>query len=120
MHIRACERLRLAGWLLVFSVAALVAPGASASQAHLAGPSVLHISSAATFKGGNFAPGTAVTVVVRQPNGAESAHSLMVDSSGKITYTMAPKVDGSLYDPGDRFRRSGVSDSTFQRASVKS
>jgi hypothetical protein len=94
MLIRACERVRLAGWLLVFSVAALAAPGASANQAHLAGPSVLHISSAASFKGGNFAPGTAVTVVVRQPNGAESAHSLMVDSSGKIAYTMTPKAEG--------------------------
>ena len=94
MLIRACDRVRLAGWLVVVSVATLVAPSASANQAHLAGPSVLHISSAASFKGGNFAPGTAVTVVVRQPNGAESAHSLMVDSAGKITYAMTPKVQG--------------------------
>ncbi len=94
MFIRACERWRLASWLLVFSVAAFVAPAHSANPPHLAGPSVLQTSSAASFKGGNFAPGTAVTVVVRQPNGAESAHNLMVDSSGKITYTMTPKAVG--------------------------
>ena len=94
MMIRVCALLRRAGWLFAFAGAALVAPGTWASQAHFAGPSVLHISSSASFKGGNFAPGTAVTVVVRQPNGAESAHSLMVDSGGKIAYTVTPKVEG--------------------------
>ena len=94
MRIRAYERVRRAGWLLVFTGAAFVASGAWANQAHLAGPSVLHVSSAASFSGGNFAPGTAVTVVVRQPNGAESGISVMVDSRGKIAYTMTPSVQG--------------------------
>ena len=94
MVIRFCALLRRAGFMLVFAGAALVAPSAGANPAHFAGPSVLQISSSASFRGGNFAPGTAVTVVVRQPNGAESAHGLMVDSAGKITYTMAPKVQG--------------------------
>ena len=94
MVIRACEYLRRAGWALVFSGTAFLAPGAWANQAHLAGPSMLQASSAARFNGGNFPPGTAVTVVVRQPNGAESASNLMVDSGGKIAYTMTPRVEG--------------------------
>ena len=94
MVTRFSALLRRAGWLFVFAGAALVAPSAWANQTHFAGPSVLQISSSASFKGGNFAPGTAVTVVVRQPNGAESAHGLMVDSAGKISYTVIPKAAG--------------------------
>ena len=94
MIIRFCALLRRAGWLFVFAGAALVAPSAWSNQTHFSGPSVLQIASSTSFKGGNFAPGTAVTVVVRQPNGAESAHGVMVDSAGKIAYTVVPKVQG--------------------------
>jgi hypothetical protein len=55
---------------------------------------VLQVASAASFSGGNFTPGTAVTVVVRQPSGAESANSVMVDASGKISYSVTPAVEG--------------------------
>ena len=94
MAIRFCARLRRASWLFVLAGAAVVAPSAWANQTHFAGPSVLQISKSGSFKGGNFAPGTAVTVVVRQPSGSESAHGVMVDSAGKLAYTVVPKVQG--------------------------
>lgn len=94
MRNRAISQLQRAGWVIVFGAATLIAPAAWANQAHFGGPSVLTVASAATFSGGNFAPGSAVTVVVRQPNGAESANSVMVDANGRISYSVTPTVEG--------------------------
>lgn len=106
MRKRAIGQVLRAGWVIAFGGATLLASGSWANQAHFAGPSVLPVASAATFNAGNFAPGTAVTVVVRQPNGAESASSVMVDANGKIAYSITPAVEGvytlRVTDPGGR------------------
>jgi len=94
MRNRAIGRVQRAGWVIAFAGATLLASSGWASQAHFGGPSVLQVASAATFSGGNLAPGTAVTVVVRLPNGAESASSVMVDASGRISYSVTPAVEG--------------------------
>lgn len=52
----------------------------------LAGPSVLAGGTPGKFEGATLPPGTAVTIVIRQPDGIETSHHAMVDGAGRISH----------------------------------
>ena len=81
----------------IFSAMTLVAATAGAVQAqpaYLSGPSIASAKQAAIFRGANFAPNSAVTVMVKAPSGTEAGFSAVTDAEGKLVYEFVPTENG--------------------------
>jgi hypothetical protein len=66
-----------------------------ASAASFAGPSVVRFAEEAVFTGSDYAPGSAVTIVVTFPGGAEIRDSASVGDDGTLTYRFTPQAAGA-------------------------
>lgn len=59
-----------------------------------AGPSVLPSGSPGRFEGATLPAGTAVTIMIRQPDGTETSQTAMVDATGRISHDIAAAGSG--------------------------
>lgn len=67
---------------------------ASAATPFLNGPSLISRSETAIVSGGNFPAGTAITVMVVQPDGSTTAHSAMVADDGSMRHDLRANLPG--------------------------
>lgn len=70
------------------------APPPATIPPSLAGPSILAGGAAGTFDAATLPPGASVTVVIRQPDGTETARSAMVDAGGRLSQEITPASGG--------------------------
>ena len=68
----------------VFVVASTLASAGLAADAFISGPSIARANTPVLLSGGNFAPNTAVTVMVRSPNGQEAGYGAVVNADGTL------------------------------------
>lgn len=71
-----------------FAAAALAAP-------FFSGPSVVKGKQAAQFSGKGFAPGSAVTVMVKSPSGNAAGYGAVATAQGEFQYTLQPTEQGA-------------------------
>lgn len=60
----------------------------------LAGPSILPSGSPGRFEGATLPAGTALTLMIRLPDGTETSQTAMVDANGRISHDIAAAGSG--------------------------
>ena len=88
----------------VFVVASTLASAGLAADAFISGPSIARANTPVLLSGGNFAPNTAVTVMVRSPNGQEAGCGAVANADGTLSDLVTPQSAGARRRARDDLR----------------
>lgn len=109
---RAPSFRHLCGPVLALAIGMATLAASGAEQPFFSGPSVAKVSESVTFAGKSFAPGSAVTVFVKGPDGVSAGYSAVTGSDGGLKYTLVLRQGGTytvtVADSGGRTLATAV------------